>query len=81
MQKKRTIFDKLRPVLLSTIVGILSVFIIVEIILIAFMIYIWYADPVNTTSNHLEEGIIALIILTILTYFMKTKFGKLVEKK
>ena len=83
MEKKKSIFDKLRPVLLSTILGILSVFIVAEIILIAFLIYVWYSAPANTSANYLEEGIIITIILTILTYFMKMKFDKLVssEKK
>ncbi|MEA5405389.1 hypothetical protein VB776_20795 [Arcicella sp. DC2W] len=83
MQKKKSIFDKLRPLLLSLIAGILSVFFFVEIILVAFLIYIWYSTPANTSANYLEEGIIITIILTILTYFMKVKFDKLVssEKK
>ncbi|MEA5428322.1 MULTISPECIES: hypothetical protein [Arcicella] len=83
MEKKKSIFDKLRPLLLSLIVGILSVFFFAEIILIAFLIYVWYSAPANTSANYLEEGIIITIILTILTYFMKMKFDKLVssEKK
>ncbi|MBB6002263.1 hypothetical protein [Arcicella rosea] len=83
MEKKKSVFDKLRPVLLSTILGILSVFIVAEIILIGFLIYVWYADPTNSSTNYLEEGIIITIILTALTYFMKIKFDKLVsaEKK
>ena len=81
MENKKSVFDKLRPLLLSTVVAILSLFIVVEAILIAFLIYIWYADPANNSSNHIEEGIIALIILTLLTYVMKVRFSKLVEKK
>ncbi len=80
MEKKKSIFDKLRPVLISSVIGILSVFLVVEIILTAFLFYIWYADPANNSSNHIEEGIVALIVVTFLTYLMKKNFTSISDK-
>ncbi len=80
MQAKKSPFDKLRPILLAVIVGILSIFLLAEIILLGFLGYIWYVNPENVKTDYLEEGIIGLIILTILTYFLRMNFTGLNNK-
>lgn len=74
-------FAQLRPMLLSIVVGILSLFGIVQIVLMIFLGYTWYKNPIMVTQNHLDAGIIVLSLLMILTYFMKYKFQRLMAKK
>lgn len=79
MTAKENPFKNLRPLLLSAIIGILQVFLFVEILIIAVMSYSWKKDPDLFIQNHTDKGLIVLFIVLILTYFVKRKIHKLLK--
>ena len=79
MSDKSNPFDNLRPMLLSVTVGILQVFIWVEILIIAVMLYAWQKDAILFTQNSTDKGLIILVIVLILTYLVKRNINKLLK--
>lgn len=79
MAEKENIFKNLRPVLLSVIIGILQVFLFVELLIIAVMAYAWKKDPVLFIQNHTDKGLIIVLIVLILTYLVKRNIHKLLK--
>jgi hypothetical protein len=79
MSDKSNPFDNLRPMLLSVMVGILQLFIWVEILIIAVMLYAWQKDAILFTQNNTDKGLIILVIVLILTYLVKRNINKLVK--
>jgi hypothetical protein len=79
MSDKSNPFDNLRPMLLSVMVGILQLFIWVEILMIAVMLYAWQKDAILFTQNNTDKGLIILVIVLILTYLVKRNINKLVK--
>ncbi|MEA5459561.1 hypothetical protein VB796_10945 [Arcicella sp. LKC2W] len=79
MYNKSNPFDNLRPMLLSVTVGILQVFISVEILIILVMLYAWQKDAILFIQNSTDKGLIILVIVLILTYLVKRKIHKLLK--
>jgi len=79
MSDKSNPFDNLRPILLSVTVGILQVFIWVEILIILVMLYAWQKDTILFTQNSTDKGLIVLVIVLILTYLVKRNIHKLLK--
>ena len=79
MSEKEKPFKNLRPLLLSTIIGILQVFLLVELLMVAVMAYSWKKDPVLFIQNHTDKGLIVLVIVLILTYLVKQNIHKLLK--
>jgi hypothetical protein len=77
MSDKSNSIDNLRPILLSVIIGILQLFIWIEILVILVMIYAWQKDSVSFTQNSTDKGLIVVSIVLFLTYFAKRKISKL----
>lgn len=79
MAEKENIFKNLRPILISLIIGILEVFIFVELLIMTVMIYSWNKNPQLFTQNHTDKGFIVLLIVLILTYSVKRNIHKLLK--
>lgn len=79
MAEKENIFKNLRPILISLIIGILQVFIFVELVIMTVMIYSWNKNPQLFTQNHTDKGFIVLLIVLILTYLVKRNIHKLLK--
>jgi hypothetical protein len=79
MSDKSNPFDNLRPILLSVTVGILQVFIWVEILIILVMLYAWQKDAILFIQNSTDKGLIILVIVLILTYLVKRNINKLLK--
>lgn len=79
MSNKSNPLDNLRPMLLSVTVGILQVFIWVEVLIIAVMIYTWQKDTILFIQNSTDKGLIILVIVLILTYLAKRNIHKLLK--
>ena len=79
MSEKENIFKNLKPLLLSAIVGILQVFIFVELLIMAVMAYSWNKNPPLFFQNHTDKGLIVLIIVLILTYLVKRNIRTLLK--
>ncbi|PWK28998.1 hypothetical protein LV89_00552 [Arcicella aurantiaca] len=79
MSEKSNPFDNLRPILLSVIIGILQLFIWIEILVILVMMYAWQKDSVSFTQNSTDKGLIVLVIVLILTYLVKRNIHKLLK--
>jgi hypothetical protein len=77
MSDKSNSIDNLRPILLSVIIGILQLFIWIEILVILVMIYAWQKDSVSFTQSSTDKGLIVVSIVLFLTYFAKRKISKL----
>ncbi len=65
--------------LLSVTVGILQVFIWVEILIILVMLYAWQKDAILFIQNSTDKGLIILVIVLILTYLVKRNINKLLK--
>lgn len=79
MSDKSNPLDNLRPMLLSVTVGILQVFIWVEVLIIAVMLYAWQKDTILFIQNSTDKGLIILVIVLILTYLVKRNIHKLLK--
>ncbi|MES2516973.1 MAG: hypothetical protein V4585_02625 [Bacteroidota bacterium] len=79
MSQKLNSFENLRPILLSVTVGILQVFIWVEILIILVMLYAWQKDAILFTQNSTDKGLIVLSIVLFLTYLAKRNISKLLK--
>jgi len=79
MIEKENIFKKIRPILLSIIIGILQVFFWIEMLVIGIMAYSWNKDPILFIQNSTDKGLIVLIIVLILTYLVKRNIHKLLK--
>lgn len=79
MPDKPDPLENLRPILLSVMIGILQLFIWVEILIIAVMLYAWQKDAVLFTQNNTDKGLIVLIIVLFLTYLVKRNISKLLK--
>ena len=79
MSDKPNSLDTLRPMLLSVMIGILQLFIWVEILIIAVMIYTWQKDSTSFAQNSTDKGLIVLVIVLILTYLVKRNIHKLLK--
>lgn len=79
MSNKSNPLDNLRPILLSVTVGILQVFIWVEVLIIAVMLYAWQKDTILFIQNSTDKGLIILVIVLILTYLVKRNINKLMK--
>jgi hypothetical protein len=79
MSNKSNPLDNLRPILLSVTVGILQVFIWVEVLIIAVMLYAWQKDTILFIQNSTDKGLIILVIVLILTYLVKRNINKLLK--
>ena len=79
MAEKEKLFQNLRPILLSVIIGILQVFLFAELLIIAVMAYSWRDNPVLFKQNHTDKGLTVLIIVLILTYLVKRNIHKLLK--
>jgi hypothetical protein len=79
MSQKLNSFENLRPILLSVTVGILQVFIWVEILIILIMLYAWQKDAILFTQNSTDKGLIVLSIVLFLTYLAKRNISKLLK--
>jgi hypothetical protein len=79
MAEKEKLFENLRPLLISAIIGILQVFLFAEILIIVVMAYSWKKDKVLFIQNHTHKGLIVLVIVLILTYLVKRNIHKLLK--
>lgn len=79
MSAKPNPLENLRPMLLSVVVGILQLFIGVEILIIAVMLYAWQKDAVLFTQNNTDKGLVVLVIVLFLTYLAKRNISKLLK--
>jgi len=80
MAHKENIFNNLRPILISVIIGILQVFIFAELLIIALMVYSWNENPLLFAQNRTDRGLIAFTIVLILTYSVKRNIHTLSQK-
>jgi hypothetical protein len=81
MPEKPNLFQNLRPILLGVIIGILQLFLWVEMLIMAVLGYFWVKNPTEALKNNTPKGFIVLGVLLILTFLMKRKIEKLLKNE
>jgi hypothetical protein len=80
MPEKPNPFQNLRPILLGVTIGILQLFLWVEILIMAVLGYFWLKDPSEALKNNTPKGFAVLGVLLILTFIAKKKMETLLKK-
>jgi hypothetical protein len=80
MPEKPNPFQNLRPILLGVTIGILQLFLWVEILIMAVLGYFWVKDPSEALKNNTPKGFAVLGVLLILTFIAKKKMETLLKK-
>jgi len=80
MPEKQRLFQNLRPMLLAITVGILQLFMLVEVLIMTLLGYFWYKNPGEAIKNNTPKGFAVLGVLLFLTFLMKIKISNLLKK-
>jgi hypothetical protein len=79
MPEKQKLFQNLRPMLLGITIGMLQLFIWVEVLIMVLLGYFWNKNPVEATKNNTPKGFAVLGVLFVLTFLMKIKIKSLLK--
>jgi hypothetical protein len=80
MPEKQKLFQNLRPMLLGITIGMLQLFLWVEVSIMVLLGYFWNKNPEEAIKNNTPKGFAVLGVLLILTFLMKLKIGNLLKK-
>ena len=80
MFEKQKLFQNLRPMLLGITIGILQLFLWVEILIMTLLGYFWVRNPEEAIKNNTPKGFAALGVLLILTFILNRKISKFLKK-
>ena len=73
MSEKQNPFQNLRPMLLGITIGMLQLFLWVEVLLMVLLGYFWIKNSEEAVKNNTPKGFAVLGVLLILTFLMKRK--------
>jgi hypothetical protein len=79
MPEKQKLFQNLRPMLLGITIGMLQLFLWVEVLIMVLLGYFWNKNPEEAIKNNTPKGFAVLGVLLILTFLMKRKISNLLK--
>jgi hypothetical protein len=79
MPEKQNLFQNLRPMLLGITIGILQLFLWIEVLIMSVLGYFWYKNPEEALKNNTPKGFAVLGVLLVLTFIMKKKIEHLLK--